>query len=183
MDDASPQNPYSFPSASAPLVIDPGASGKVCFQLTPSTSIQYSGEATLITNDPGDTQTIVQLTGWGGGPQISCTPATADFGKTPTNTVATIPVFCTNIGSANSTTNLILHPPTASPSVFSAELDQTTDVYPLNGLPPDQSALIDVSYAPTATSNDQGTLTIVNNGGRGQPVQIPLSGQGVPGQP
>jgi hypothetical protein len=90
-----------------------------------------------------------------------------------------VPVICTNVGSAIPETNLTIDPPTASPVVFSAQFDEAKDIYPLEGLAPGLSVQIDVSYAPTTTSNDVGTLTVVSNGGRGQPVQIPLSGQGV----
>jgi hypothetical protein len=63
MDDATPPNPYTFPSTTAPLVIDGGASGKVCFQLTPSASMQYSGQATLVTDDPSGTNPVLTLAG------------------------------------------------------------------------------------------------------------------------
>ena len=173
-DDATPPNPFSLP-----ITLAGDASAKVCFQFTPAITQQYSGQVTLTTDDPSvTTNPVVQLTGWGGGPQISCAPASLDFGATAAYTLSTIPVICTNAGTAVPVTGLLIGPPTASPAVFSAQLDQSIPLPP-NGLAPGESAQIDVSYAATTTSSDEGMLAIASNGGRGQPVQIPLSGQGL----
>jgi len=134
---------------------------------------------TLTTTDPSGTNPVLQLAGWGGGPQITCAPTTLDFGPIVVGKRSTLPVTCTNTGSPIPATNLIIDPPTASPSVFDPEFDTTTDPYPLDGLAPSASARIDVSYVPTtAVSNDKGTLFIKNNGGMGATIQIPLTGQG-----
>jgi len=176
-DDSTPPNPQTWPAT--PIDIQGGANAKVCFSLTPPITQDYSGQVSLVTNDPSGTNPTVQLTGWGGGPQISCTPLSIAYGQTLDHSVSTVPVLCTNTGSAIPSTNLIIDPPTASPFVFTAQFDQTTNVYPLNGLAPGQSAQIDVSYAPTTTSNDKGTLFLKNNGGKGKTVQIPLTGSGL----
>jgi len=172
-DDSTPPSPQS------PIDIPGGASAQVCFSLTPPITQQYSGQVTLITTDPSGTNPVMQLAGWGGGPQISCAPMSIDFGQTLDQSITTVPVLCTNTGTAIPVTNLILEPPTASPSMFSAQFDQTKDVYPLNGLAPGQSAQIDVSYAPTDTAGDKGTLFLRSNGGKGKTLEIPLSGQGL----
>jgi len=173
-DDATPPNPFTLP-----ITIAGGDSAKVCFQFTPPITQQYSGQVTLTTTDPSGTNPVLLLTGWGGGPQISCLPMRIDYGQTLTHSISTVPVLCTNSGSAIPATNLIIEPPTASPFVFSAQFDQTKDVYPLNGLAPGQTAQIDVSYAPTATSSDTGAVFIKSNGGKGTTIQIPLTGQGL----
>ena len=173
-DDATPPHSIKFP-----ITIVADTSAKVCFTLTPPVTQEYSGEVTLETTDPSGSNPIVLLTGWGGGPQISCTPSSIDFGSTPTGTTSTVPVICTNPGTAIPSTNLTIDPPLAAPSVFSAQFDSTKDPYPLNGLAPGESAQIDVSYSPTATSDDVGTLSIKSNGGKGQTVQIPITGAGV----
>ncbi len=67
-------------------------------------------------------------------------------GQVADHIVATIPIICTNVGTAIPVTNLIIDPPTASPAAFDAQFDQSSDVYPLNGLAPGDSAQIDVSY-------------------------------------
>jgi len=173
-DNSVPPNPQAFP-----ITIPGGGSANVCFSFTPPITQEYSGQVTLVTDDPTGTNPVIELSGWGGGPQISCTPLTVAFGATPDHTVATVPIICTNVGTAIPSTNLVIEPPTASPGVFTAEFDEDSDLYPLNGLAPGESAQIDVSYAPTSTSNDMGTLFIKNNGGVGQTLQIPLTGQGL----
>ncbi len=174
-DDATPPNPFSLP-----ITIQGGGNAKVCFSFTPPIGQPYNGQVTLTTNDPSGTNPVVSLTGWGGGPQISCAPLSIAFGQTLDHSITTVPVLCTNSGSAiPGGVNLLIQPPSASPAVFSAQFDATTDAYPLNGLAPGQTAQIDVSYAPTGNSNDKGTLFIKSNGGQGKTIQIPLTGQGL----
>ncbi len=175
-DDATPPNPQTFPTT--PITVVGGASAKICFAFAPAITQQYSGDVTLVTNDPSGTNPIVQLTGWGGGPQISCAPTSLDFGPVASGNSSILPLTCTNTGSAIPATNLLLEAPTASPNVFGAQFDTTRDPYPLDGLMPGESAQIDVTYAPAAASDDTGTLLIRSNGGQGQTVQIPLTGQG-----
>ena len=74
---ATPPDPITFP-----ITVAAGASAKVCFALTPPITQQYTGQATLETTDPGGSNPILELTGWGGGPQISCTPTSIAFGQT-----------------------------------------------------------------------------------------------------
>jgi len=176
-DDATPPNPQAFPGAA--ITIMGGESAKVCFAFTPPITQQYNGDMTLVSTDPSGMNPSLQLTGWGGGPQIQCLPASIDYGETLTHIITTVPVLCTNTGSPIPTTNLIIEPPTASPFAFSAQFDQTKNIYPLNGLAPGQSAQIDVSYTPSSRSGDKGTLFIESNGGRGTTLQIPLTGQGL----
>jgi hypothetical protein len=173
-DDATPPNPFSLP-----ITIQGGDNAKVCFSFVPPISQAYNGQVTLTTTDPSGTNPVVSLTGWGGGPQITCAPLSIAFGQTLDHSITTVPVLCTNTGSAIPGVNLTIEPPSASPAVFSAQFDATTDAYPLNGLAPGQIAQIDVSYAPTGNSNDKGTLFIKSNGGQGKTIEIPLSGQGL----
>ncbi len=173
-DDAAPPNPITFP-----ITIAGGGSAKVCFTLTPPITQDYNGQVTLETTDPSGSNPIVELTGWGGGPQLTCAPLSIDFGQTLDHSITTVPVVCTNTGTTIPSTNLTIEPPTASPLVFNAEFDNTKDPYPLSGLAPGQSAQIDVSYAPLTASTDKGVLFIKSNGGQGKTLQIPLSGSGL----
>jgi hypothetical protein len=176
-DDATPPNPQTFPGT--PIAIAGGASAKVCFSLTPLISQQYTSQAQLVTDDPSGNNPIVQLTGWGGGPQISCSPMSIAFGQTLTHSTSTVPVLCTNTGTALPGISLIIDPPSASPGVFNAQFDPSHDIYPLQGLAPGQVAQIDANYEPTSASNDQGSLFIKSNGGQGKTIHIPLTGSGL----
>ncbi len=173
-DDATPPNPFSLP-----IAIAGGASAKLCFTLTPQTAQQYSSQAQLVTDDPSGNSPVVTLMGWGGGPQLSCSPTSVAFGQTLAHSISTVPVLCTNSGTALPGVSLIIDPPSASPGVFDAQFDPSHDVYPLNGLIPGQTAQIDASYSPTSSSNDQGNLFIKSNGGQGKTLRIPLTGSGL----
>ena len=77
-----------------------GGSAKVCFALTPPITQDYDGQVTLETTDPSGSNPIVELTGWGGGPQLTCAPLSIDFGQTLDHSITTIPIICTNTGTA-----------------------------------------------------------------------------------
>ncbi len=168
-------------STELPTEVPGHGSVEVCFTFTPLGAMQYTGQLTLQTNDPSGENPVLQLTGWGGGPQITCSPISLNFGSIEAFTSKTLPVFCTNTGSRRPMDgNLLIEPPTAGPAVFEAQFDQTIDPYPLGGLDPGESAQIDVSYNPTSTTADDGSVVIRNNGGQFQPVVIAVSGQGLP---
>ncbi len=68
--------------------------------------LQRPGHA-LETTDPSGSNPIVgELTGWGGGPQLTCAPLSIDFGQTLDHSITTVPVICTNTGTAIPSTNL-----------------------------------------------------------------------------
>jgi hypothetical protein len=174
VDNSTPPSP-----APIPTTIPGGANAKVCFQFLPLLAEQYSAQAMLRCDSPsGVINPVVELTAWGGGPRISCTPAALFFGETLVGHIATAAVLCTNVGTdVTPLANLLLEPPTASPSVFTAQFDPGLEAYPLDGLSPGYSAQIDVSYAPTDAGSDEGTLSISSNGDLGRALQIPLTGQ------
>ena len=82
-----------------PVTIPAGASAKVCFSFTPPSAQEYIAGATLKTDDPSGKNPLVVMTGWGGGPQISCVPTSIQFVETLINDAATRFVTCTNSGS------------------------------------------------------------------------------------
>ncbi len=168
-DDAKPPNPIAFP-----FTIPPGAGARLCFTLDPKITQQYVGQVTLTNGDASGNNPVVQLTGWGGGPQISCSPMSLEFGDVVAGASATLPVTCTNTGTAIATTNLKLGQPSASPSPFSAQFDPGNP-YSAAGIVAGQSVQIDVTYAAAVGSPTSGVLSIPNNGGQGSTVQIPLT--------
>jgi len=93
VDDATPPNP-----APVPTTLASGASTEVCFSLTPPVTQQYDGQATLETSE--GLGPVVQLTGWGGGPQWSCLPQRIDFGDILVGSTVIFPILCTNTGTA-----------------------------------------------------------------------------------
>jgi len=174
VDGATPPN-----STPIPVAVPAGGRAEACFSLTPPSSAQLNGQVTLKTNDPSGINPTLVLTGWGGGPQISCTPSSIDFGPVQVGLISTQPVMCSNTGTALAGIALQIGAVSASPVAFTAKCDPTTNPCPDGGLAPGDSAQIDVSYAPaTPTSNDTGTLLVPNNGGQGATITIALSGQG-----
>jgi hypothetical protein len=174
-DNAMPPN-----STALPVTIQPGSGAEVCFVFTPTASQSYNGQVTLTTTDPSGSNPIVALMGWGGGPQITCSPLSVAFGSIADFETSTVAVICSNTGTALPGITLMLGPLDAGTSVFSAAFDPTVDPYPPAGLNPGGTAQIDVTYAPIAASNDVGSLIIPNNGGQGRTLDIPLSGSGQP---
>ena len=126
----------------------------------------------ILATTPDDGDLTLSLTGWGGGPQISCSPPSLSF-DTPGET---LPLDCTNSGTAIPGTGLILGALTSSSSAFSAQI--VSAIGDAGWLEAGQSATIDVSYSPTGSGNAVGTLQVNSNAGQGQPVSVSLSGSG-----
>ena len=87
-------------AAPVPVSIAGGASVEICFSFTPPISQDYNGQATLTSDDPDAVAPTLQLTGWGGGPQMTCSPLSIAFGWTLCHSATTIPILCTNTGTA-----------------------------------------------------------------------------------
>src|SRR5581483_6566349 len=95
-DDSQPPKSIAFP-----LVVPAGAAARVCFTLSPTASQQYQGQATLDTaQSPSGANPVLQLAGWGGGPQIQCDPNSLAFGTVRIGTSEVKTVKCTNQGTA-----------------------------------------------------------------------------------
>jgi len=187
----------AFAVVSMPKAIMGGGSAEVCFSLTPPTTQDYDGSATLDTDDPSGNNPIIQLMGFGGGPQIDCAPTSLDFGQVAAYTSSTKTIQCTNVGSPlpGVDADLIIPPPLTTAQVFQVTFDagQTIIANPLVVLTPGQTAQYDVTYLPTMASIDEASVLVRSNGGQegaaaldpyfGQPLQIPVSGQGLSLQP
>ena len=95
-DDSTPANPITLP-----IALPANGSAKVCFTFTPILAQAYSGEALLVTDDPGDLSPTIGLSGWGGGPQITCELLSIDFDcDAPFDGGIRGPaIVCTNSGS------------------------------------------------------------------------------------
>ena len=168
VDDSTPSNP-----APIPVSIPGGWSAKVCFSFTPPITQQYTGQATLSPDNPAVVPPTVQLTGWGGGPQISCIPKSIDF-LTQDHSVTTIPIRCTNVGSAVPGEGLTLQFEFVGPgaSDWSAELDPSE---PQGGYQPGQTFQVDLNFMPGDGGDEDATLIIESNAGQ---VEISLAGFG-----
>lgn len=171
VDDSTPPNP-----APIPVSIPGGGSAKLCFSFTPPITQQYSGQATLVTDNPAVISPTMELTGWGGGPHLSCTPTSIDFGQTLDHSVTSIQIVCWNTGSAIPDAGLLVELEIVGPqaSAFSAELAPPGE--PMGGFAPGQSFEIDLLFMPGDGGDYDATLVVESNAGD---VKIPLSLQGL----
>ncbi len=88
-----------------PVAIPPGQSVSIPVSFTPTTEAFYSATLLLATDDPQAQSPVIDLSGYGGGPQISCQPAVT-IGPVAVGFSATWQsVVCTNTGS-----NIPTHP-------------------------------------------------------------------------
>jgi hypothetical protein len=87
------------------------------------------------------------------GGTITCTPANLDFGTVAANVGTTLPVICTG-DVAWSVVSLA-----GSLSVFTAQVDPSSSSSVAAG----QAVEIDVTYTPTGTESDTGTVTMVSS--------------------
>jgi hypothetical protein len=167
-DAGSPPGP-----APIPVTIPGGTSAPVCFSFTPPITQQYLGQATLATDDPLAISASVQLSGWGGGPQISCTPMSIDFGETLDHSISTLPIICTNTGTSlpGAEASFSLIAVVIGSDVFSAQLDPKS----VGGFAPGQSVQIDVSYDPDDAGASPTTLFLELNGTPGAELELELN--------
>lgn len=122
-----------------PIAVGGGEHAQVCFSFTPPITQDYTGQATLLTSDGANP--VVQLTGWGGGPEISCTPLTLAFGSVPIGDASVLSVTCYNTGSAapGVLPPLLIGPLDAGGGVFSAAFD--TEINDASRLQPPETLL------------------------------------------
>jgi hypothetical protein len=87
---------------------------------------------------------------------ITCAPLAIDFGTVAGNIGATLPVVCTNTSELSVEVIALA----TSATVFTAVVDPGSS----STIGPGQSTQIDVTYLPTTTETDSGTLTIALSG-------------------
>lgn len=171
-----------FPAV--PITLAAGQQAVFPITFKPPSSIQYQAALQFVTTD-SNSNPNVPMTGFGGGPQISCQPPTLDFGTVAVGAPVTQQVYCTNVGTdvLDSNNNPIpaaelqINPAgltVAGSPAFTAHLDQ-----PPTGLTAGATAAIDVIYAATAAGTNQGTLTIASNDTVDPAVSVSLTGQAV----
>jgi len=96
----SGQSAFSLADAGldVPVAIPPGQSVSLPISFAPQSLDQFSGTLLLTTDDTLDEYPLVELDGYGGGPQISCLP-TLSFGPVPVGSTASEDSFCMNAGT------------------------------------------------------------------------------------
>ncbi|MHB8419636.1 MAG: choice-of-anchor D domain-containing protein [Myxococcales bacterium] len=163
-----------------PLTLHAGQSQAIAVAFAPTALEEFTGSITFYSDDPQATQVTVPLDGTGGGPTISCLPASLSFGQVALGAPVTQQLLCTNVGQdvpGNPASALQLTALTVKgDAAFSARFDATP---PASGLASGQSLVIDVTYAPSLAQADQGTLHIASNDGVTPDTAVPLAGTAV----
>ncbi|MER6098512.1 choice-of-anchor D domain-containing protein [Streptomyces sp. NPDC001728] len=125
--------------------------------------------ALTFTTDLGDS--ALGLTGYGTKPGLVASPGTLDFGTVATTTRKALGVTFTNTGTADETVSGVSLP--GAP--FSA-----SDPPPAGTVvPPRQSVMVQVAYAPTSSGQNTGTLAVTGPNGT---ASVALTGEAVTGR-
>jgi hypothetical protein len=125
---------------------------------------RLSARLNLTTDDPGSPKIAIQLTGFAGGPVISCTPTSADFGMVAKGMDAAPKTFnCTNVGTDDYTTAedvlKILAVEATNPE-FTATIEGGINP---NGYGVGEGFTMTVVYAPVDEGTDSASILLHTN--------------------
>jgi hypothetical protein len=159
--------PFGSTPPALPKTLTAGQTLAVPVSFRPTAAGGASGSL-MFTTDAGSIS--VDLHGNGTQAGLGATPASLDFGTTPTGTSKTLNVNITNTGTSAVTISSSTAP--AAPFVASG--------FPANGssLAAGASVSVTVTYTPTVAGNNSGSLTVTSSGGA---VTVPLNGVAVTG--
>ena len=137
---------------------------------------------TLSSDAPATPRLLAQLTGFGGGPVIACSPTSLDFGIVAAALPATRSVVCSNVGVDDPTRTddllVVTDLMTSDPAQFVAR--------PREGQAPLYAGIgdtftVDVTYAPVGDGVDDGFVYLPSNAvnaGQEAPYAVSLTGTG-----
>lgn len=155
-------------SNNCPPALAIGTSCQIQVTVTPPAGGVVTGTLTLTDNAPGGVQTVA-LSGSGYVTTATFTPSSLAFGTIAVGSTSSPQIVtATNTGTAA----MVVSGVTASAG-FSATTNCST-------VPPNGTCSISVSFAPTATGAQTGSLTI-NDNAQGNPHSVALSGTGSAG--
>jgi hypothetical protein len=143
---------------------------------------RWNGALRVSTDDPGATRFEVAVTGFAGGPVITCAPASLDFGIVATGFTATRSFLCANAGADDpfrTDDALVIQAVEPSdPAEFRAEVRGGLDPA---GLPVGGTFTVDVTYAPVDDGVDDAPIRLrgnATNAGADGTFVVPASGHG-----
>ncbi|HJT71395.1 MAG TPA: choice-of-anchor D domain-containing protein [Terriglobales bacterium] len=162
---------FTLGGMSLPLTLQGGQSASFTATFKPATAGTASG-AVVVTSTATDASLSIALSGTGTAPQLAVSPTSVSFGSVLLGSTASQSVTLSNSGTASLTISGI--------SALSAGFSATGLSFPTT-LSPGQSAMLKVSFTPTAGGSASTELSIQSNA-PGSPTNIPLTGTGVQGQ-
>jgi hypothetical protein len=163
---------YSIVAQSFPMTLNPNQSVTLQVQFLPTATGLASGQIAISSNSSTGSSTVVTLSGTGvaaPNPQLTVSTTNLNFGGVTVNTTATQSITLTSTG-------------TAPVAVNSATISGSGFTITSGGLPvtlnPNQSATIQIQFAPTTTGSLSGQVTISSNSSTGSSTVVTLSGSG-----
>jgi hypothetical protein len=161
---------FSATGLSTPLTITPGNSSTFSVGFDPSSVGSVSGSVSLTSNAPGS-QLVIPLSGSGVAATqlLGANPTSLAFGNVSTGGSSTLGVTLTNNGSSN----VMISGVTSSGGAFSA-----SGVNPSTTLTPSQTAVLNVTFAPTTVGSASGSVSVASNA-TNSPTTVSLSGTGM----
>lgn len=161
-----------FATAATGFDLAPGASNEVAVSYAPTGAGDDAGSLTIASDDPVNPLIVIGLSGKGGHPVFSATPASVSFGSVLTNGALKRIVTLANSGTmAGTVTGLTI----AGSSDFS--VDSSTPVAPFM-VAAGASVDITLNYSPRDVGADAGTLNISSDDPANPTLAVPLSGAG-----
>jgi hypothetical protein len=163
---------YAISGATFPATLNPKQSVTLQVSFDPTATGTDSGTITISSNSSSGATSTVTLSGTGTAtptPQLTLSTVALAFGNVTVNTTATKTLTLTSSGGAPLTINSVGVAGTGyaiSGATFPATLN------------PKQSVTLQVSFDPTATGTDSGTITISSNSSTGATATVSLSGTG-----
>lgn len=165
---------FTISGATFPMWLAPGQTATLAVQFDPAAAGATSGTLILSSSSATGTSTVVSLSGTGVGAgsasTLSVNSATIGFGNVNLNSPATQALILTSSGTDAVTVN--------SAAVSGAGFSVTGASFPLT-LAPNQTAVLEVQFDPTAASAASGALVLTSNSSTGASTTIGLTGTGV----
>jgi len=158
---------FSTSGLTVPMTMAPGQNMIFNVVFTPSSAGNVTGSISLLSNAP-NSPLAISASGSGvfSAPVLGASTASLDFGSVVVGSSNSLGVTLTNTGNANAIISSVLV--TGSGFGASGVAGSTT-------VPPGQTAVLNVTFAPPATGSDVGTLAIASNAGS---LSIALAGSG-----
>lgn len=162
---------FSLNGVTTPLTIAPGQSSSFTVQFAPTTAGALSGSVSIISNAPNSPNTIA-LSGTGVAATVTVTasPSNVTFGSIKVGSARTQNVSITNSGNASVTLNGLVS--------SGKDISVSGLTIPVT-LTPSQSVNMAVKFAPSASENVSGNVTLTD--AQGNSTVVPVSGSGVQG--
>lgn len=163
----------SFTISPAVLDLASGETGEVLFTFTPTDLAAFQGEVLIGSNDPETPLLSIPVTAEGieGGPDIALDTTALDFGSV-------------SVGGSSSRVFTIENAGDEELAISSTSTQQGSGAFALmsdprgQSIPPGATYPVLVTYSPTSTEGDNGTLTLVSNDPDSPSVSVAFIGNG-----